>query len=337
MAIDRTGISSLDAGASDITYTGNEGPKSPEQQLMASADPMLVEEYQKYVFEMEEMGQTPISFREFVQQIMSGMADGGIARLGYANGQLVQPGPGRPGYQGWHPGIVAEEREDRERAREEMRGPIGRPDPRPPGGGDRDMTYTEPPGGGPPIVLNPPGIPNVLLEEGQEGYDAKANIDLLKKLKIYQTLAEDKDKYEGELSDLDELYSGEFGEKYGPYDTTDIPSHPDYIWKQDVPDFGFIETDQGRDYENWKRKEQLKEAILAHDFSDVLESFDEEKKAEAVAAPISVPVPSHISGGRDRGNDQAAADVAGDSWDYSPFNKGGRVGYGKGGIVDLLK
>ena len=52
MAIDRTGISSLDTGASDITYTGNQGPKSPDQQLMASADPMLVEQYQQYVFEM---------------------------------------------------------------------------------------------------------------------------------------------------------------------------------------------------------------------------------------------------------------------------------------------
>ena len=83
MAIDRTGISSLDTGASDITYTGNEGPKSPDQMLMASADPMLVEEYEKYVYEMEEQGQTPISFREFVQQIMSGMAEGRIARLGY--------------------------------------------------------------------------------------------------------------------------------------------------------------------------------------------------------------------------------------------------------------
>jgi len=151
-----------------------------------------------------------------------------------------------------------------------------------------------------------------------------------------ETKAKLDDVYEGELSKLDEAYET-YLKEYAPYDTIDIPSHPDYIWKQDVPDFGFIETDQGRDYENWKRKEQLEEAILAHDFSDVLESFDEEKKAEAVAAPISVPVPSHISGGRDRGNDQAAADVAGDSWDYSPFNKGGRVGYGKGGIVDLLK
>ena len=101
MAIDY-GISSLDTGASDITYSGDEGPKSPDQQLMASADPMLVEEYKKYVFEMEEQGQTPISFKQFIQQIMSEsrMAEGGIARLGYANGQLVQPGLGRPGYGG---------------------------------------------------------------------------------------------------------------------------------------------------------------------------------------------------------------------------------------------
>ena len=87
MAIDRTGISSLDTGASDITYSGNQGPKSPDQMLMASADPMLVDEYNKYVFEMEEQGLQPISFKDFVQQIMSesrqGGAGGGIMRLGY--------------------------------------------------------------------------------------------------------------------------------------------------------------------------------------------------------------------------------------------------------------
>ena len=106
MAIDRTGISSLDTGASDITYSGNKGPKSPDQMLMASADPMLVDEYKKYVFELKEIRPeaTPMSFREFVEQVMSearqGGAEGGIARLGYQRGQLVQPGPGRPGYQG---------------------------------------------------------------------------------------------------------------------------------------------------------------------------------------------------------------------------------------------
>jgi hypothetical protein len=42
-------------------------------------------------------------------------------------------------------------------------------------------------------------------------------------------------------------------------------------------------------------------------------------------------------GGYQGGGGQAAADVGGGSWGYSPFRKGGRVGYGKGGIVDLLK
>ena len=83
MAIDRTGISSLQTGAPEIKYTGDQGPRSPDQQLMASADPMLVEMYQQYVFEMQEQGMQPISFKQFVQQIMSGMAEGGIARLGY--------------------------------------------------------------------------------------------------------------------------------------------------------------------------------------------------------------------------------------------------------------
>ena len=35
MAIDyNSGITSLDTGASDITYTGDEGPKSPQEQQM---------------------------------------------------------------------------------------------------------------------------------------------------------------------------------------------------------------------------------------------------------------------------------------------------------------
>ena len=87
MAIDRTGISSLQSGAPEIKYTGDVGPKSPDQQLMAQADPMLVEMYEQYVFEMEEQGMQPMSFREFVQQAMSGMATGG--RAGYKDGEMV--------------------------------------------------------------------------------------------------------------------------------------------------------------------------------------------------------------------------------------------------------
>ena len=128
MAIDNTGISSLDAGASDITYSGDEGPKSPEQQLMASADPMLVEEYNKYVFEMEEQGLQPISFREFVEQIMaeSRMASGGIADIGFSRVQ--------PSEDGSRPGYFTGQRRQEQRSRDlgSMRGGVGRdPDPRP--------------------------------------------------------------------------------------------------------------------------------------------------------------------------------------------------------------
>ena len=95
MAIDRTGISSLQSGAGEITYSGNQGPKSPDQQLMAQADPQIVEMYKQYVFELKEMRPeaTPMSFQQFIQQIIAESrienADGG--RAGYQGGQLVRP------------------------------------------------------------------------------------------------------------------------------------------------------------------------------------------------------------------------------------------------------
>jgi len=140
MAIDRTGISSLDAGALDITYSGDEGPKSPKQiaggeynrvlellekvrediplseeekielqglirtltakginvealmggdTRMASVDPMLQDEYDKYVFELQEMHPeaVPMTIEQFREQATSGMATGG--RAGYQGGDLV--------------------------------------------------------------------------------------------------------------------------------------------------------------------------------------------------------------------------------------------------------
>ena len=66
----KTGLESLDTGASKITYSGNEGPKAPMQ--MAMADPLLIEEYQKYVFEMEEQGLQPMSFEEFRRMVLAG-------------------------------------------------------------------------------------------------------------------------------------------------------------------------------------------------------------------------------------------------------------------------
>jgi hypothetical protein len=91
----KTGLESLDTGASKITYEGNEGPKSPQQ--MAMADPLLVEEYQKYVFDMEEQGLQPMSFEEFVAQARAGMNEGGIADITFSRVQPSKDGS-RPGY-----------------------------------------------------------------------------------------------------------------------------------------------------------------------------------------------------------------------------------------------
>jgi len=81
MAITDLQISdTLETGAPSIKYTGNEGPQPPTQT--AEADPMLVEEYQKYVFEMQEQGLEPMSFEQFKAEAVSGMAEGGRARYG---------------------------------------------------------------------------------------------------------------------------------------------------------------------------------------------------------------------------------------------------------------
>jgi len=87
MAIDRTGISSLDAGASDITYSGNEGPKSPqeEQQMMMA---QLEQEYEQYRMEQIEIDPSKVlSFEDWYQATYAaarqGVAEGGIMRLDF--------------------------------------------------------------------------------------------------------------------------------------------------------------------------------------------------------------------------------------------------------------
>jgi hypothetical protein len=61
---------SIEAGAPDITYSGNEGPKSPqqEQQIMMA---QLEQEYSRYVFEMEEQGIQPMTLRQFIEQAIA--------------------------------------------------------------------------------------------------------------------------------------------------------------------------------------------------------------------------------------------------------------------------
>ena len=57
-------------------------------------------------------------------------------------------------------------------------------------------------------------------------------------------------------------------------------------------------------------------------------------------APTYTPPPGpHGGGGGNQGGGYTAPSGGGgySDWGYSPFRKGGRVGYSKGGIVDLLK
>jgi len=84
----------LETNAPSIRYKGNEGPKSPQQieemmmqqmqemdqiqnqeadneELMTAEIDILREEYLKYVFDMEEQGLQPMSFREFLDQAMA--------------------------------------------------------------------------------------------------------------------------------------------------------------------------------------------------------------------------------------------------------------------------
>ena len=60
----------LQTNAPSIKYSGNEGPKSPQQmQEMMMAE--LEEEYAKYVFEMQEQGIQPMSLQQFMEQAMA--------------------------------------------------------------------------------------------------------------------------------------------------------------------------------------------------------------------------------------------------------------------------
>ena len=46
-----------------------------EEGIMKTAsgdDPLLMDEYEKYVFEMEEMGRQPMSFEKFKMMVLSG-------------------------------------------------------------------------------------------------------------------------------------------------------------------------------------------------------------------------------------------------------------------------
>jgi len=60
----------LETNAPSIKYSGNEGPKSP-QQMQEMMMAQLEEEYSKYLDDVMEQGLDPMSFEEFLQQAMA--------------------------------------------------------------------------------------------------------------------------------------------------------------------------------------------------------------------------------------------------------------------------
>jgi len=67
----------LETNAPSIKYSGNEGPKSP-QQMQEMMIVQLEEEYSKYLDDVMEQGLDPMSFEEFLQQAMAeGQMSGG--------------------------------------------------------------------------------------------------------------------------------------------------------------------------------------------------------------------------------------------------------------------
>jgi len=67
----------LETNAPSIKYRGDEGPKSPEEEMMM-ADSLLKEEYEKYVYDLLEQRPeaTPMSLDEFRRMVIGDMSGG---------------------------------------------------------------------------------------------------------------------------------------------------------------------------------------------------------------------------------------------------------------------
>jgi hypothetical protein len=74
MAITDISISEeLQTNAPSIKYTGNEGPKSPQEMEQMMADALLKDEYDQYVYDLLEQrpDATPMSFEEFKMMVIA--------------------------------------------------------------------------------------------------------------------------------------------------------------------------------------------------------------------------------------------------------------------------
>ena len=111
MAIDRTGIDSLDAGAPNLRLTGD---IETAQAIPINLQKIILQYWITHGngSSADRIEDVPEDFIKEILPLLSpqasaqgGMepmsaAQGGIA--GYRGGQLVKPGPGRPGYGGPH-------------------------------------------------------------------------------------------------------------------------------------------------------------------------------------------------------------------------------------------
>jgi hypothetical protein len=77
----------LETNAPSIKYSGNEGPKSP-QQMQEMMIAQLEEEYSRYLDDMMEQGLDPMSFEQFLQQA--------LAESDMAGGQPLPNDPTKP-------------------------------------------------------------------------------------------------------------------------------------------------------------------------------------------------------------------------------------------------
>ena len=75
----------------------SQAPAATGDMQMASADPLLQDEYDKYVFELQEIqpDATPMSIEDFRNQAVAGQANGGIIGLRHGGrpGYSIGPGP----------------------------------------------------------------------------------------------------------------------------------------------------------------------------------------------------------------------------------------------------
>ena len=97
----KTGLESLDTGAPEITYSGNQGPKSPQEDQQKMAEFQLqeyMEEFERVFPDMKDQRGTPDYMKE-LQDYFEGLAskqsegmspmmaaDGGIMRVGFQGG-----------------------------------------------------------------------------------------------------------------------------------------------------------------------------------------------------------------------------------------------------------